>query len=218
MGALPGGVRKPHLAFGGRTVLEHSLAPFDATPDVEQLVVVVHADDLERTRALLEPGGWRARLAVVPGGAQRFDSVCCGVEAVSPECEVVAVHDGARPLVRAEHVRSTLQVAHREGAALLSVPVRDTLKRSPDGRLERETVPRDGLWAAQTPQAFRAAPFRECLERAREEGYSPTDDAALWERYVGPVTLVEGEASNLKITTPADLALAEMLFQSRSAP
>jgi 2-C-methyl-D-erythritol 4-phosphate cytidylyltransferase len=98
----------------------------------------------------------------------------------------------------------------------VALPVRDTIKRSPDGEHADETIDRADLWSAQTPQVFRAVRLRELTARAQAEGYVPTDDAALWERWVGPVPLVQGEPTNLKITTADDLAIAEAILARRA--
>jgi 2-C-methyl-D-erythritol 4-phosphate cytidylyltransferase len=180
-------------------------------------VIVAHVDDIERIRALAKRTPALAKVvAVVPGGAQRTDSVRLGVAALPRDIEVVLVHDAARPLIRSHVIASAIEVAARDGAALVAVPVRDTLKSAPDGLHASATIEREHLWAAQTPQAFRASVLRDLLTRAASDGVSATDDAALHERYLGPVTLVRGDESNLKITTPEDLALAQALLALRA--
>jgi 2-C-methyl-D-erythritol 4-phosphate cytidylyltransferase len=211
------GERKPFLALAGRTVLEHACAAFDAVAAVREIVLVVHADDLARAAELRARSGALAKVAaVVAGGAARADSVRRGVAAAARSSELVAVHDAARALVRPRTIEAALALAAQAGAALVAVPVRDTLKRSSDGRAAEETVERAGLFAAQTPQVFRAVDLCALLERAEREGLSPTDDAALWERWIGPVPIAPGEAENLKITTPADLALAAAILEARA--
>jgi 2-C-methyl-D-erythritol 4-phosphate cytidylyltransferase/2-C-methyl-D-erythritol 2,4-cyclodiphosphate synthase len=128
---------------------------------------------------------------------------------------LVCVHDAARPLVSTGAVERVLAAAARDGAALLALPVRDTLQHTSDGARAERAVERGALWAAQTPQAFERSRFLDCLERAAREGLDATDDAALWERYVGPATLVPGERSNLKITDPEDLELARAILAAR---
>lgn len=210
--------RKPFLELDGRTVLQHAAEAFDRAPSVVELVLVVHADDLDRARRLAAecPELAKSR-AEVPGGAERADSVRLGVLCTSFEVDVILVHDAARPLVDAERVERAVATAAERGAALVAVPVRDTLKSSSDGRHAEHTVDRSHLWSAQTPQAFRARELRDLVRRAEREGWRPTDDAALWERYVGPVPLVEGDPANLKITTPDDLAVASAVLASRAA-
>ena len=211
------GERKPFLRIGGRALLEHACAAFGALPAVTSIVVVVRPDDLDRIEELRRASPAMARVErVVPGGAERADSVRAGVEAAPAGVELIAVHDAARALIEPATIARALETAAREGSALVAVPVRDTIKRAPDGERAEETLDRAPLWAAQTPQVFRATVLRELVARAAALGFAPTDDAALWERWVGPVPLVRGEETNLKITTPADLALAEAILERRS--
>lgn len=206
---MGGGEKKPFLDLGGVPVLARAARALAAAPSVGWIVAVVAEEDQERARAAL---GRLAKLAaVLPGGAERVDSVRAGASWSGAEPELLLVHDGARPLVTVPVIEAVLAAARAHGAALAAVALVDTLKRSPDGRFAAETVAREGLWRAQTPQAFEAHRFRECLARAAREGFRPTDDAALWERHVGPVALVPDLATNLKITTPADLELARAL-------
>jgi len=212
--------RKPLIELAGRPVLERACEPFQACAGVAHVVLVVHADDLETVRgwAAARPTFGKVR-AVLAGGAERADSVRLGVRApgVPGDVDLICVHDAARPFVRPEAVERCLAAAERDGAALLAVPVRDTLKRSEDGEHATRTVDREGLWAAQTPQAFEAARFRSVLAEAERDGFRPTDDAALWERYVGPVTIVPGDPRNLKLTGNEDLELARALLALEGA-
>ena len=128
---------------------------------------------------------------------------------------LVAVHDAARPLIDADTVSRALEVAAESGGALVAARVTDTIKRSRDGAVAEETLDRSELWAAQTPQVFHRADLLDWFARAARDGESFTDDAALCERYRGPVPLVEGPATNFKLTTRADLELARALLASR---
>lgn len=211
------GAGKPFQRLGDATVLEHAAAAFAGLAGVREFVVVARAADLETARRLVQRSSALARaVAIVEGGATRSDSVRAGLDAVSPECELVAVHDAARPLVTPEVVERALTVADRRGAALVAVPVRDTIKTSSTGDQAEGTIDRSVLWAAQTPQVFRTALLRELFERAASDGFKPTDESALHERYVGPVPLVEGASDNLKITTPTDLVVAEAILRARA--
>jgi 2-C-methyl-D-erythritol 4-phosphate cytidylyltransferase len=211
------GPGKPFQRLGDASVLEHAAAPFAALAGVAELVVVARAEDLEAVRALVRRSAALARVAaIVEGGATRSDSVRAGLEAVSPQCTLVAVHDAARPLVTSRIVERALTVADRHGAALVAVPVRDTIKTSSSGECAEGTIDRSVLWAAQTPQVFRTTLLRELFERAAADDFRPTDEAALHERYVGPVPLVEGSSDNLKITTPTDLVVAEAILRARA--
>ena len=216
-------IRKPWLDLGGRSVLEICIEAVSAPEEVTELVIVAHGDDLARVADLVRTSPAAGKLiAVIAGGAERADSVRLGARVPSssgdrPEAgiDVIAVHDAARPLVDPATVSRAIRVAHREGAAVVALPVVDTIKESKDGLHAQRTLDRARLWAAQTPQCFRAQRFGELLQRAQDEGLSPTDDAALWERWVGPVPLVEGSPTNRKITTPEDLEFARAILRSR---
>lgn len=214
---MGGGPRKPFLVVAGRTLLEHCAEVFCGTEGLAQIIVVASRDDLERIEALVaESPSFSVATRVVPGGEERADSVRCGVAACDEDIDCVAVHDAARPLLERHTAQGAFEVAEARGAALVAVPVRDTIKRSDDGGAHaRETLDRSVLWAAQTPQVFRLPLLRSLLERAAADGFRPTDDAALHERYLGPIPIVEGSPTNLKITTPADLDLATSWMGAR---
>lgn len=200
------GVDKLFAPLAGRPVLAHAVAAFVSHPSISETVVVTSPANEEATRALVAELAPRAR--VVLGGARRRDSVRAGLEALA-DCEYVVVHDAARPLVTGVLIDGALEGAREVGAALCAVPITDTVKRSePSGRVS-STVTREGLWLAQTPQAFRT----DLLLRAhRTVELDVTDDAALIELLGEPVKLVMGSTRNLKITQPEDLALAQALL------
>ncbi|MBL8863499.1 MAG: 2-C-methyl-D-erythritol 4-phosphate cytidylyltransferase [Planctomycetes bacterium] len=212
------GERKPFLEIAGRSVLERACAAFDAAEAVRTIVIVGRAEDLERIRALAaRSSALRKVRRIVPGGAERTDSVRAGLAAADPAAEFVAVHDAARPLVSRAVVERALELAVLAGAALTAVPIVDTVKESQDGRHASATLDRARLWAAQTPQVFRRALLAELLERAARDGFRPTDEAALHERYVGPVPMSRGSRANQKLTTPEDLPLLEALARLAAA-
>jgi 2-C-methyl-D-erythritol 4-phosphate cytidylyltransferase len=200
------GVDKLFAPLAGRPVLAHSVAAFVSHPSIGETVVVTSSANEEATRALVAELAPRAR--VVLGGTRRRDSVRAGLEALA-DCEYVVVHDAARPMVTAALIDAALEGAREVGAALCAVPITDTVKRSePSGRVS-STVTRQGLWLAQTPQAFRT----DLLLRAhRTVELDVTDDAALIELLGEPVKLVLGSTRNLKISQPEDLALARALL------
>ncbi|MGI9590642.1 MAG: 2-C-methyl-D-erythritol 4-phosphate cytidylyltransferase, partial [Myxococcota bacterium] len=152
----------------------------------------------------------------VAGGAERQDSVRAGVEALPDDAELVVVHDAARCLVRPEAVSRVIAVARQEGAAILAVPARDTIKRVAGTRIV-ETPARAECWTAQTPQVFRTELLREGLAKAAADGYLGTDDAELVERLGVAVHVVPGDPDNLKLTHPEDLAVAERILEARRA-
>ena len=208
MGDSPGG-SKLLIMLGGETVLARSLRAFEETPRVDEIILVAREEHFERFRELAEAAGVTKLTQIVPGGETRSESVNAGVASVSADCTWVAVHDAARPLVTPELITRALECAEREGAALVAIPAKDTLKESSDGEHVERTIDRDRIWIAQTPQVFPRAELRELLEEARSDSGAPTDESVLWEERRGPVAIVRGASSNTKITTPEDVALAE---------
>lgn len=206
------GRKKQGLPLWGRPVLRWTLEALAASPGVRGVVVVVPAEDV---------GSWRRRLrgcrkvaAVVAGGAERQASVACGLRAVPSAASVILVHDGVRPCVTPALVSRVAAAARVDGAAIAALPVAETLKQGADGWV-RTTVSREGVWAVQTPQAFRADLLREAHRRAAADGVLGTDEAALVERLGVPVRLVPGLPGNVKITRPDDLPLARALLRGR---
>lgn len=206
---------KAFVPLAGRPLLVHALEALCACPAVDRVVPVVASAERGRFAALAERLAQGAKLAeAVAGGAERQDSVAAGLAALPGDVEWVAVHDAARPLVRAEDVARVVEAARRHGAALLAVPARDTIKRVRAGRVV-DTPERAECWVAQTPQVFRTRLLREALAKAQADGFVATDDAQLVERLGVPVHVVEGDPSNLKVTWPGDLVAAEAWLRSR---
>jgi 2-C-methyl-D-erythritol 4-phosphate cytidylyltransferase len=207
---MAGKVRKQYLLLSGIPIVGHTLRAFDRSDLVDALVLAVPPEDLEFVQQRLLPSlALRRKVQVVAGGAERQDSVFNGLCTLSDEDQLVAVHDGVRPFVPIDNLRCCLKVASEDGAALLAIPVVDTLKTVGSDRLVRTTLRRDGLWQAQTPQVFKASILREAHRRARKTGYRGTDDADLVQQLGLPVRIVPGSRENIKITTPDDLILAK---------
>ncbi len=199
---------KQYLPLGGAPVLLHALRPFTSHPEVAQVVVVLSAEDAAIPPEWLRPL-LGEMLIVTAGGGERSESVAAGLTVLSSACDVVLVHDGARPFPPVEVIDAGIASARHGHAAVPGMPLAETLKRADDFGRILTTVPRAGLWRAQTPQAFP----RDLLVRAhaagRTEGVAATDDAMLVELLGARVDLLPGSARNLKITTADDLALAE---------
>jgi len=209
------GQSKSFVSLAGRPLVVHAIEALAACATIDAIVPVLPAAEIDRLAAWQWSAiAARKVVASVAGGAERQDSMRAGLSALPADVELVAIHDAARPLVRPGDVARVIAAAASCGAALLAVPVRDTLKRVRDGRVV-ETPPREGLWAAQTPQVFRAALLREALAKAQSDAFQGTDDAQLVERLGHPVEIVAGDPSNLKITWPADLAWAEACVRER---
>jgi 2-C-methyl-D-erythritol 4-phosphate cytidylyltransferase len=181
---------------------------------VEAVVVVVEPGrEASFQTEVLERHGYPSHWRVSAGGSVRQESVMNGMALVPPGCDVVVVHDGVRPFVTAAQIERAAGVAARDGACIVATPLHETIKRAgADGCVE-ETVDRQTLWAAQTPQCFQTRLFAEALARASRDGFVGTDEASLVERLGVRIAIVEGDARNIKITTPADLAIAESILE-----
>ena len=209
---LGAGVPKAFVEVAGRSLLARSVARLLEVEAIDRVQPVVPPQALSQA----PPAEGRVAAAVA-GGAERQDSVAAGLAALPDQFGWVAVHDAARCLVEPEDVRRTLAEAQNCGAAVLAAPATDTIKLvEPDGRIER-TLDRARCWAVQTPQVFRAELLRQAHDKARAEGFLGTDDAQLVERLGATVRVVRGGAYNLKITHPADLALAEQRLRDDRA-
>jgi 2-C-methyl-D-erythritol 4-phosphate cytidylyltransferase len=208
---LGGETPKQYQPIGGVPMVLRAVRPFAAHPDVAQVALVLPPADAEAPPAFLR-GVAGAGLVVVAGGAERSDSVAAGLRALGPECTVVLVHDAARPFVGRAVIDAVIAHARAGEGAVAAVRVSDTLKQATaeDATRVARTVPRDGLWRAQTPQGFPRAVLERAYAAAPREGGAP-DDAALVERIGVLVRLVPDSPRNMKVTTSEDLALAELL-------
>jgi len=204
-----GGVDKVFAPLGGVPVLARVIDTFQRCKSIDQIVVVLSKQNLERGHQLLAEQRWSKVGNICPGGRRRQDSVAAGISRLK-SCHWVIIHDGNRPLVTVELIERGLAEAKETGAAVAAVPVTDTIKVAGDNRLVQQTPPRDNLWAVQTPQVFRFDIITEAYRQAKNE---VTDDASLVEQLGYKIKLYMGSYANIKITTPDDLALAEILWQ-----
>ena len=177
-------------------------------------MVVTRPDLLVEVGRLCREYGLDKVKKVVAGGSERTNSVLAGLREVSPQAELIAIHDGARPLLPPQVLEETVAQAARTGAAAPALPVTDTIKRIKDG-VSTGTVDREDLRAVQTPQIFEAGLIRAALEKAIADGENLTDDCAAVERLGMPVTLTQGSRENIKITTPFDLLLGQAILENR---
>jgi 2-C-methyl-D-erythritol 4-phosphate cytidylyltransferase len=203
------------LPLAGRPLLSYSIAAAESARSVVETIVVAGMHTKPQVERLLEAGGWRKARQVALGGERRQDSVEAGLRLVSQEIDIVAVHDGARPLVTHDLFEACIDAAMEHGAAIAAVAVTDTLKRVRNGHVQ-ETVPRDEMWAAQTPQAVRTELLRESFAFAHANRLEVTDEAGLLEAFGVPVAVVPGSPRNLKITRPEDTVIAEAFLRSVS--
>jgi 2-C-methyl-D-erythritol 4-phosphate cytidylyltransferase/2-C-methyl-D-erythritol 2,4-cyclodiphosphate synthase len=202
------------LPIAGRPLLTYVLDTVEACPAITQIVLVIGPHTRSGVTALLANGRWATPVTLIDGGALRHDSVAAGLAAVADDAEYVAIHDGARPFAPPALFTACLAAAMEHGAAIAAVPVADTLKRVSDD-LITATVDRSGLWAAQTPQVFRRSTLLAAL--ATPHDASITDEAALFEALGYPVAVVPGAVTNLKLTHPGDVHLAESIHAALNA-
>ncbi len=200
--------KKVYQEIGGRAVWLRAIAPFVNRDDVGQMILAIAPDDRELFERRYGPSVASMRIQVVDGGAERSDTVARALEVVDHRCEYVAVHDAARPCLSPELIDDVFAAAREHGAALLAVPVAETVKRVVEGGLIVETIPRDGLYLAQTPQVFRRELICKAYAHRSAAGQRVTDDCQLVEAIGHPCFVVAGSPLNLKITTIADLKLA----------
>jgi 2-C-methyl-D-erythritol 4-phosphate cytidylyltransferase len=213
---MQGGLPKQYLELGGQPILQRTLTAMLGWGFLKKIIVVLHPHDQHWPQLQLAES---AGIYTVIGGAERCDSVLAGVEELALEASAsdwVLIHDAARPCVAAEDVqRLRDELADDAVGGLLAVPVAETVKQADREQRVRATLDRSELWLAQTPQLFRLGPLLDSLRRASSLGEMVTDEAAAMESAGMQPRLVAGDASNIKITCPADLALAEYLLRER---
>jgi 2-C-methyl-D-erythritol 4-phosphate cytidylyltransferase len=208
-GERMGGLDKMLAPLGGQPVLTRVVSVFQECPAIDEIAVVLSEHNIKAGKKLLQ--GFSKVAAVYRGGERRQDSVLVGIKQLS-DCRWLVIHDGARPLLKADLITSGLAAASETGAAICAVPVTDTIKLARDDNYVGETLSRKRLWAAQTPQIFRSDIITAAYRQVPAEF---TDDASLVERAGHRVKLYKGSYDNIKITTPAHLALAEVLVGER---
>ena len=207
--------RKQFLLLSGRPILSHTIERFNVCPEVDLIMVAVPAEEIDYcNRQILSALPVSKEIRLVPGGARRQDSVRNGLEALGADAQIVLIHDGVRPLVRPALIAACIQGAYKYGACIPAMEITDTLKQKDASDTIVRTVPREGLYAAQTPQAFQTDLILQAHRRATQEGWQATDDASLVEHMGVCVHIIPGVRSNIKITTPEDLRWAEMLLTS----
>lgn len=208
--------KKPFLDLKGRAVWLRAAEHFVNRDDVVQTLVVISPEDIDDFKEKFAPNLAFMNIEIVPGGAERGDSVRNALARVRADADYVAVHDAARPLLVKEWVDEIFQAAEKTGAAIPAIPVTSTLKRvGPDQQIV-DTVSREGLWQAQTPQVFRRDWLLEAY--AQQGNLQPTDEAQLVEQLGKPITIVEGSPLNMKITSQADFRLAEVALDALPKP
>lgn len=207
--------KKPFAPLAGRAVWLHSAEKFLNRDDVKQVVLVISPEDREDFNSKFAANVAILGIDVVDGGAERFQSVENALAKVKTDIDFIAVHDAVRPCIVGEWIGKVFAAAEKSGAAMFAIPVAGTLKRVENG-IVKETVSREGMWEAQTPQVFRRELLLEAY--AKRGDVAATDDAQLVERLGKPVSIVEGSPINMKITTRDDLRFAEQALKALPKP
>jgi 2-C-methyl-D-erythritol 4-phosphate cytidylyltransferase len=212
---IGGNSSKVFLPLADRPLMLRTLDRVFSARSIERVVLVIAANQVARCEALLRSDtALRGRSWLVQvGGATRQQSAKRGLEKIGPDTDIVMIHDGARPLVSASLIDRCVEAAADKGAAVVGLPVRDTIKVVSQDRRIQSTPERSSLWEIQTPQAFKRELIVEAHERAERDGVDGTDDAMLVERLGMPVYIIDGERTNFKITVPQDVWLAESLIR-----
>lgn len=210
-------INKQYLRLADLPILAHTLSVFEQSPDITGVCLVIPSDEISYCREqVVEAGGFKKVIDIIPGGRERQNSVMNGLNALkrlmAPD-DVVLIHDGVRPFVTHRMLQESIAVAREFDGALVAVPAKDTIKTVRDG-IVITTPERETIWQAQTPQTFRFSIIYQAHRDAEETGFHGTDDASLVERRNGTVRIVPGDYRNIKITTPEDLILAEALLSA----
>ena len=207
------GVDKLFLEVAGRPVVAHTWQRFNDAGCIDELVIVVRDGMQAAFHDIAMQSGFTKPFRLVCGGAERQDSVWQGLAALSPESQIVAIQDGARPCASERLIAATIMAAGETGAAVAGQPVTDTIKETEDGKTITRTLDRSRLWAVQTPQTFRVEVIRRALIEVRRRGLTVTDDTAACELIGQQVRLIAGDRPNPKVTVPGDLPFIETLLK-----
>jgi len=211
---------KPFLHLAGRPMILHTLDRFAACRSVEKVVLVCAGDEVASCRELVRSDSRLGKLEclVQQGGPRRQDSVGQGMARLDPDCEIVVIHDGARPFISPRLIDQCVEVASKGNSVVVGLPVQDTIKVVSADRRIRNTPSRNTLWNIQTPQAFPVETIREAHLQGARDGVEATDDAMLVERLGKIVQVLEGERTNIKVTFPQDIIFAELLLRAGKVP
>ncbi|MFZ5353630.1 MAG: 2-C-methyl-D-erythritol 4-phosphate cytidylyltransferase [Bacillota bacterium] len=208
-------VNKLLMSIAGKPVIEYTLDAFESCDEVHEIILVTSEDEYAYYNDLKGSSHYSKIKSIVIGGAERQDSVYNGLMKISGECEIVLIHDGARPFVTKDIITACIADAKLFGAASAGMPVKDTIKIVSAKGTVNYTPRRDNIWITQTPQSFQREVIMEAHDRAKEQCFSGTDDAVLAERAGYTVKMVEAGYENIKITTPEDILIAEAIINRR---
>ncbi|NLK97596.1 2-C-methyl-D-erythritol 4-phosphate cytidylyltransferase [Defluviitalea saccharophila] len=210
-------MNKQYLELGGKPIIVHTIEKFDQSPRIHEIIIVTSKEEMEYfKKEIVSKYHFNKPLKVVAGGKERQESVYNGLKNISPEAEIILIHDGARPFVSLEEIEKSVEGAREYGSCVIGVRVKDTIKICNEEGYIESTPRREGLWAVQTPQSFQTSIILEAHKKAEEDHFLGTDDATLVERLGYPIKILEGGYQNIKITTPDDLTIGEVILSKRS--
>lgn len=213
---MKAGINKQYINLEGRPILSHALEVFFACPAIDEVVLVIGSDDMELCdNMILKTIRHDKPLKLVIGGEERQDSVFNGLKHVDNNAEIIIIHDGARPFITSQMIMECIEGAFKYGASTLGVPIKETVKVIDDKGFVKNTPNRENIWITQTPQAFDRGLIVQAHELARINNIKATDDAMLIEHLGHPIKMIEGDYSNIKITTSEDLAVAETILRCK---
>lgn len=206
---------KLFLSIDERPIIAYTLDAFENCREVDDIIIVASEKDFAFVKEIVEAFGYEKVTSIVTGGATRQESVRRGLSALSDECEIVLIHDGARPLVTTQSIANCIEETRENGAAALGTPVKDTIKLADDDGFIKDTVPRENLYLIQTPQGFNRNLIVDAHNYATQNNLDATDDCKLVEALGKKVTIVPSESSNIKLTTPDDYFIISALLAYR---
>jgi len=207
---------KQLLALNGIPIIIHTIRKFDISRVIDYIIVTAPRESVIEVSELIKSAEFQKPVIVVQGGERRQDSVASGLNHLQPGTDIVAVHDGVRPFVSIDDIENAVRQAERTGAAVLAVPIVDTVKQVEKDVID-STLTREHLVLAQTPQVFRTEILKQAFDRATKDEYYGTDESSLVERLGHPVAIVRGSERNIKITRPSDLSLARAFLEEERA-
>ncbi len=207
---------KQLLALNGIPIIIHTIRKFDISRVIDYIIVTAPRESVTEVSELVKSAEFQKPVIVVEGGERRQDSVASGLNHLQPGTDIVAVHDGVRPFVSTDDIENAVRQAERTGAAVLAVPIVDTVKQVEKDVID-STLTREHLVLAQTPQVFRTEILKQAFDRATKDEYYGTDESSLVERLGHPVAIVRGSERNIKITRPSDLSLARAFLEEERA-
>lgn len=209
--------KKQFLKIGNVPIIVHSLQKFQNNSLIDEIILVVPDDEISFCKNEIKGSYNFSKLnKIVPGGEKRQDSVLNGLQCVSKEMDLVVVHDGVRPFITSNILNVSIKKAGEKGAAVLAIPVKDTLIKASGKKITSEGINRDSFWRIQTPQVFKKEILLCAFEKAQKDNFYGTDESSLVSRLGIPVYIVTGSELNIKITTPEDLILAESILITQS--